>query len=265
MSINEVFYHVGVFYLNPYRPTFMRLYEVERLDNGRIRLELRLLDELPEIFSDVEALDTQIDLDVPSTIVSYKILGLDRPLQPYDLHDQIIVARMRSQTSVRVDQAEWWDGAEPEVRASRDKERERRARAAAKAKEAPAAPRPPPPPRPPRPPRAQELFRQTPQNAGAWPSFLLGSSDAIVPAEEVPGNCEASDDQVHAEVFALGDEGVDGHGSENMVELFGGSGMADDWDAVVSSLAPGAAPTPSAASSSWGPPSSADPAPGSPS
>ncbi len=221
--------HIGLAYLNPRRLTYLELHPRVIMPVGRVILEAQLVNEKPEVLSEVD-LAVSLDLVPPMSLRLYKLMSWETVLEPFTLGKYLVAEPLDKHFSMTENEVVFWHGKDIELAdelARRKKkaaeEQAKRAKAAAKAAPTPkASPKPQPKRRPQQKPEGQGL-------AVLMDGAPAGPGDGQQPAR-APQHVRLLVDGEEAEedpaVCADGD--ADNYGGD----FPGGDGMQQDWRAA---------------------------------
>ena len=179
----DIWLHVGLLYLNPQRPTYLRLHWLGAGVGGRVKLEAHAHEDgLPETFSDVEAID-QLRSNEPASIRCWRLLSFNRPHVPFAFAREVLVEPLDKSCRIPEDNHFcFWRGRDQEL-ADETRRRMRkaqlRAKAAAQAKAKAAAAPPPADHSHGRGNRENRRAAQRPPDAGL-PTYALPIADGSV-------------------------------------------------------------------------------------
>ena len=82
-------HHIGLMYLNPQRPTYLQVRQVDHQQaRGRVVFQVPLADSLPVCHTDVEATQC-IDAQAEARASLFCLIGVDMGMQPFSLGRQI--------------------------------------------------------------------------------------------------------------------------------------------------------------------------------
>ena len=226
-------YHISDFCLSPVTTIVTKLQFKEELPTGEVKLELQLVDEMPPTLQDVEV-GRDGDLDSPLTLELWKLSSKEVPHVPFTIARELTYERLDKYLPMIVNKHTFWKGSEEEVnleilrrRKARDNEaKARQKRDAAKAAAAARGEGEAPPLADGDQPEAR-VHRDKQQPHGAGLLVPLSDDAAAAPVRLLADGVFAGGEGANQPASAnIG-------GPQNVDEIPGGDGFAQDWHHAV--------------------------------